>query len=172
MLYLAVLMYAIFFAGFAMTVSEGLWSNAITLFCVILAGVIALPGGLALGDYVLAQVQPAAENAWYFKFASVWGIYFFAINILRLSTDRLSRVRMKFPKPLDAGGGILMGLGVAMMLTSFAALTLFMPFAAGAWKTSEAAAWQQQTISTSASPMTAAVRAFHGDVVMQQLNSK
>lgn len=172
MLYLAILMYAIFFAGFAMTVNEGLWSNAVTLFCVILAGVIALPGGLALAGYVLEQVDTAPENQWYFKFASIWGIFFFAINVLRLSTDRLSRVRMKFVKPLDAGGGILLGLGVAMMLTSFAALTLFVPFAAGVWKTAEAAPWQQQTFSMSASPMNTAAKAFHGESIITQLGAK
>lgn len=169
MLYLAILMYAIFFAGFAMTVNEGLWSNAVTLFCVILAGVIALPGGLALADYVLEQVTPAPENEWYFRFASVWGIFFFAINILRLSTDRLSRVRMKFAKPLDAAGGILLGLGVAAMLTSFASLTLNLPFAAGVWKTTEAAPWQSQTFWTSAKPMKSTTIAFHGSEIMKQL---
>ena len=95
MLYLAVLMIAVFFAGFAMTVNEGLWSNAITLFCVVLAGMIAVPGGLALAGYVLEQAKPSPENEWAFEFGCIWGVFFFAVNVLRLSTDKASKVRMK-----------------------------------------------------------------------------
>jgi hypothetical protein len=172
MLYLAVLMFAVFFAGFAMTVNEGLWNNAITLMCVILAAMIAVPGGLALTGYVIEQAKPSPENAWAFKFASIWGVFFFAVMALRLITDRLSRVRMKFFKPLDAGGGILLGLVVAMMLTSFSAMTLFMPFAAGVWKAAEAAPWQSQTIARFAVPMSSAVTAFYGDEVLNQIRSQ
>lgn len=170
--YLAVLMFAIFFAGFAMTVNEGLWSNAITLFCVILAGVIAVPGGVILAAYVLEQAKPSPENVWAFKFASIWGIFFAAVMILRLATDRISRVRMKFFKPLDAGGGILLGLVVAFMLTSFASLMLYMPFAAGVWKTAEAAPWQTKTFETFAIPMSLAVTAFHGPEALQQITTQ
>ncbi len=172
MLYLAVLMFAVFFAGFAMTVNEGMWSNAITLFCVVLAAMIAVPGGLALTGFVLEQAEPSAENEWAFKFACVWGIFFFAVNVLRLATDRTSKVRMKFFKPLDAGGGILLGLMVALMLTSFSAMTLFMPFSAGVWKTAEAAPWQSATIANFAQPMSAAVGAFHGTEVLNQIRSQ
>ena len=172
MLYIAVLMFAVFFAGFAMTVNEGMWSNAITLFCVVLAAMIAIPGGLALAGYVLEQAKPAPENEWAFKFGCVWGVFFFAVNVLRLITDKTSKVRMKFFKPLDAGGGILLGLCVAYMLTSFSALTLYMPFAAGVWKAAEAPAWQNQTIQTFASPMSSAVTAFHGPDALQQITTQ
>ena len=172
MMYLAILMYAIFFAGFAMTVNEGLWNNAITLFCVILAAMIAVPGGLILASYVLEQATPSPENAWAFKFASIWGVFFAAVMILRLATDRISRVRMKFIKPLDAGGGILLGLVVALMLTSFASLTLYMPFSAGVWKTAEAAPWQTQTLQMFASPMSLAITAFHGPEAFVQVTTQ
>lgn len=172
MLYIAVLMFAVFFAGFAMTVNEGMWSNAITLFCVVLAAMIAVPGGLALTGYVLEQAKPGPENEWAFKFGCIWGVFFFAINVLRLLTDKTSKIRMKFFKPLDAGGGILLGLCVAFMLTSFSALTLYMPFAAGVWKTAEAAPWQNQTIQTFASPMSSAVTAFHGPEALQQITTQ
>lgn len=169
MMYLAILMFAIFFAGFAMTVNEGLWSNTISLFCVILAGLMALPGGLALGAFAVEQAKPAAENEWAFVFGSIWGVFFFAVMILRIVTDRISRVRMKFFKPLDIGGGILMGLGVSMMLTSFTALTLFLPFAAGVWKPQEAPAWQSGTIVASAIPMFSVSALFYSDEIISQI---
>lgn len=170
--YLAALMFAVFFAGFAMTVSEGMWSNAITLLCLLLAAAIALPGGLALTDYVVQQAKPSPETEWAFKFSSVWGVFFFAIMILRIMTDRISRVRMKFIKPLDAGAGILLGLVVATMLTSFAALMLYVPFAAGVWKTAEAAPWQNQTIQTFASPMSMALTALHGEEALKRITTR
>ncbi len=55
MLYLAVLMFAVFFAGFAMTVNEGLWSNAITLFCVVLAAMIAVPSPVRVASIVASM---------------------------------------------------------------------------------------------------------------------
>jgi hypothetical protein len=170
--YLAVLMFAIFFAGFAMTVNEGLWSNAITLFCVMLAGVIAVPGGLALAGYVIAQAQPSADNEWAFKFGSIWGVFFFAVMILRIVTDRISRVRMKFVKPLDVAGGILLGLVVSLMLTSFSAMMLYVPFATGVWKTAEAAPWQTQTIQSFAGPMTSTIIAFYGADVSRRITER
>lgn len=170
--YLAVLMFAIFFAGFAMTVNEGLWSNAITLFCVMLAGVIAVPGGLALAGYVIAQAQPSPENEWAFKFGSIWGVFFFAVMILRIATDRISRIRMKFVKPLDVAGGILLGLVVSLMLTSFSAMMLYIPFASGVWKTAEAAPWQNQTIQSFANPMFSTILAFHGSDVARRINER
>jgi uncharacterized membrane protein required for colicin V production len=172
MMYLAILMFAVFFAGFAMTVNEGLWNNAITLLCVILAAMIAVPGGLMLSAYVIEQAEPSPENAWAFKFASLWGVYFAAVMILRLVTDRLSRVRVRFFKPLDAGGGILLGLVVSLMLTSFAALMLFIPFAAGVWKTADAPGWQTTTIQSFASPMSSAITAFHGESAREQITSR
>ena len=172
MLYLAVLMLAVFFAGFAMTVNEGLWSNAITLFCVVLAGMIAVPGGLALAGYVVEQAKPSPEYEWAFEFGCIWGVFFFAVNVLRLTTDKASKVRMKFFKPLDAGGGILLGLMVALMLTSFSAMTLFIPCAAGVWKTADAAPWQSSVIANFAQPMSAAVTAFHGSEVLNQIRSQ
>jgi hypothetical protein len=165
-------MYAVFFAGFAMTVNEGLWSNSITLFCVILAGLIAVPGGLALAAYVLEQAKPAPENEWAFKFGSIWGVFFFAVMILRIATDRISRIRMKFVKPLDVAGGILVGLVVSLMLTSFSAMMLYVPFAAGVWKVAEAAPWQTQTIQQFAGPMSLTITAFHGPELTRRVTER
>ena len=125
-----------------------------------------------LSAYVIEQAEPSAENAWAFKFASIWGIYFAAVMILRIATDRLSRVRLKFFKPLDTGGGILFGLVVSLMLTSFAALMLFIPFSAGVWKTGDAPGWQTQTIQSFASPMSSAITAFHGESALRQITSQ
>lgn len=169
MLYLAMLMFALFFAGVAMTVAEGLWSNTISLLCIILGAILAICWGPVLGRAILTAADPPAEHAWAFFFAGIWGVFAFSVTLLRVITDRLSRVRMRFIKPLDQLGGSLVGFGVATMFTSFVALTLFIPFGAGVWKTEEAAPWQQQTIARSAAPMTLAMSTFYGDDFMELL---
>ena len=163
--YLAVLIYFIFFAGIAMTVNEGLWSNAISLFCVTFAGLLAWYWGPVLGGFVVDQAKPSEANEWAFWFASIWGIFFFAVMLLRVGTDRMSPVRMKFIKPVDMAGGLLLGLGVAVMFTSFAAYSLYIPFKASVWKVQEAAGWQQQTFTSAAAPMYGAIKAFYGEDV-------
>ena len=163
MLYLTILLYCILFAGIAMTVNEGLWSNAITLFCVILAALLAWYWGLVLGKFVLEKVEPEPAKEWAFWFASIWGVFFFSVMVLRVMADRISRVRLKFIPQLERAGGILMGIGVAIMFASFAAYTLFIPFRARVWKAEEAAGWQQQSISTLAAPIYATGKAFYGE---------
>jgi uncharacterized membrane protein required for colicin V production len=163
MLWLTILLYCILFAGIAMTVNEGLWSNTISLFCVILAALLAWYWGLVLGKFVIEQMEPDPTKEWAFWFASIWGVFFLSVMILRIMADRLSRVRMKFIPQLELAGGIVMGLGVAIMFTSFAAYSLFVPLKARVWKAEEAAGWQQQSISTLAAPIYATGKAFYGE---------
>jgi hypothetical protein len=163
MTYVAVLLLFVLFAGVAMTVNEGLWSNTVTLLCTLLGGLLAWHWGPVLGEFVIEQTKPSVENEWAFWFATVWGVFFLAVTLLRVIADRSSRVRMRFIRPLDMAGGILMGLFVAVMFSSFAAYALFIPIRAGVWKTEDAAPWAQQTIQKLASPMYSAGRAFYGD---------
>jgi len=163
MLYLTILLIFVFFAGIAMTVNEGLWSNTISLFCILFAALLAWDWGRVLGGFVIEQVEPSAQNTWAFWFASIWGVFFLSITILRVIADRSSRVRMRFIMPLDRAGGLLMGLGVAVMFTSFTAYSLYIPFKAGVWKFNEGAAWQQQIISTATRPIFGAGKAVYGD---------
>lgn len=163
MTYVAILLLFTLFAGIAMTVNEGLWSNAVTLLCVLLGGLLAWHWGPVLGEFVIEQAKPSPENEWAFWFASIWGVYFLAVTVLRIIADRSSRVRMRFIRPLDMAGGILMGLVVAVMFSSFAAYALYIPIRAGVWKIEDGAPWAQQTISTLARPMYSAGKATYGE---------
>ena len=163
MTYVAILLLFVLFAGIAMTVNEGLWSNTVTLLCVILGGLLAWHWGPVLGRFVIEQAEPSSENEWAFWFASIWGVYFLAVTILRIIADRSSRVRMRFIRPLDMAGGILVGLMVAVMFSSFAAYALYIPIKAGVWKVEDGAPWAQQTILTMARPMFSAGKAAYGE---------
>ena len=134
----------VFFAGVAMTVNEGLWNNAISLLCIMLAGVFGIFVGVPVGNMIIEQAEATTEQAWYFVFAGVWGVFALSLLIMRLMMDRTSRTKMKFIPLVDKIGGPLMGLLVAVMLTSFTTYTLDrIPIKAGQWSYSDASDWQK-----------------------------
>lgn len=148
--YLCVLIYFVFFAGVAMTINEGLWSNALSLIAILVCGPLAIAAGYPLGLYLQAQLEKPVEQTWYFVFAGVWLVFFFSIMVLRLILDRTaSRVRMKFVPPLELAAGPLVGLLVAALFASFLTFTLFtIPINAGEWPYANAAGWQKTTMES------------------------
>lgn len=161
MLYLTILLIFIFFAGVAMTVSEGLWSNTITLLCIILAGLFAIVGGIPLGLYIVEQADASKEVAWCFVFAGVWGVFIVSLTVMRILMELASRTRLRFVPPLEKVAGPLMGLYVAVMFTSFAAYTLArIPVNAGEWKYSDAADWQKTVFTYASEPFHNVVKRF------------
>jgi len=161
MLYLTILLIFAFFAGVAMTVNEGLWSNTVTLLCIILAGQFAIVGGIPLGLYIIEQADASEETAWCFLFAGVWGVFVVSLTVMRLLVERASRTRVKFVPPLEKAAGPLMGLFVAVMFTSFTAYTLErIPINAGEWKVNDAADWQKTTFTYARAPFHNVVKRF------------
>ena len=153
MLYLVIMLIFVFFAGLAMTINEGLWSNSVLLFCIMLGGVLAIVGGVPLGVFIVEQAGADQDSVWYFVFASVWGVFALSVTIMRLLLEQASQIRVKFVPPLEMVAGPLMGLFVAVMLTSFATYTLErIPFQAQALKVSEAADWQVTMLTYARAP--------------------
>jgi uncharacterized membrane protein required for colicin V production len=163
MLYLAILLLALVFAGIAMTVNEGLWSNTVSLFSILLASLLAWDWGRVLGAYVIEQVKPSGENEWAFAFASVWGVFFFSVILIRILADRISRVRMRFVPQLDTALGILMGIMVAWCFAGFAAYTLLIPINGKVWKVEEASSWQKQVFVNLSRPIYSLGKAVEGE---------
>jgi hypothetical protein len=166
MLYLCILIYFVFFAGVAMTINEGLWNNTINLMAMLISGVAAICLGYPLGLLVLEKADQPVEQAWYFVFGGVWLVFFAWIMVFRVIGERLSRVRMKFVPPLDRAAGILMGLLLAVMFTSFLAFTLYyIPIRAGYWNANQASSWQQSTMRSGAGPFYTVLKSVAGDAV-------
>jgi hypothetical protein len=167
MLYLCILIYAIAFAGVAMTVAEGLWSNLLSLISLLICTPLALVAGLPLGIWMQEQAEKPPEFGWYFVFGGVWLVFFFSIMIVRISLDRFcSRVRVKFVPPLERAAGPIVGLGVAAMFASFFAFTIFaFPVRAGEWKFGEASPWQQSTLQQGSAPYFTLLKGLAGDDV-------
>ena len=161
MLYLTILLIFIFFAGLAMTINEGLWSNTVSLLAIIVAGLFAIFGGIPLGMYIVEQADASQKVAWCFVFAGVWGVFVVSLTIMRILLELASRTRVKFVPPLEKAAGPLMGLYVAVMFTSFAAYTLErIPINAGEWKVSDAADWQKTTFTYARAPFHNVVKSF------------
>lgn len=167
--YLCILIYFVFFAGIAMTINEGLWSNTLALMAILVCGPLAIAGGYPLGLLLQEKLEKPVEQTWYFAFGGVWLVFFFAIMFLRLFADRVaSRVRMKFVPPLERAAGPLMGLLVAVVFASFFTFTLYtIPINAGEWKIGDAAPWQQTTMKSGSQPFYAVLRALGGEKVAQ-----
>jgi hypothetical protein len=160
---LTLLISFVFFAGVAMTVNEGLWSNTITILLIIISAVIAIPWGYFAGGVMVVAAQPSEEYAWAFFFAGVWGVFALSMTILRFIADRLSKVRMRFHPLLDKLGGSLVGFGVATLYSSFVALTLvLLPIEAGVWKAEDGTPFQQKSMTRSAAPLYTALKKFYG----------
>lgn len=122
---LAVLIGAVLFAGIAMTIAEGLWSNTISLFTIMIAGVTAISFGVPLGTLAHEQIGSEAFKMWYAVFAGIWLTFIITLIVLRILTDRLSVTRMRFIPLIDKIAGPLMGIFVATMLMSFTAFVFW-----------------------------------------------
>jgi hypothetical protein len=161
MLYLTVVLIFVFFAALAMTISEGLWSNAVLLLCIILSGLLAISCGTSLGMFLFEKTDAADEYAWHCVFAGVWCVFALSVTLMRVLFEKASKTKVKFVPPLEKLAGPLMGLLVAVMFTSFAAYAIErIPVRAGQWPLSDAAAWQLTTFSYARAPFHNVVRRF------------
>jgi hypothetical protein len=110
------------FAGLAMMVREGLWSNTIMLVNIIISGLVAFGFYMPLTIYLDEMAD--GEHTYWLDFAVIWALYCAAMVITRALTAAASRTRMRFKNPIDPVGGPLVGLIAAWVLASFVTATL------------------------------------------------
>jgi hypothetical protein len=114
----------VFFAAFAMMVREGLWSNAISLFNIVISGLVAFSFYAPLAWWVDDKLD--GEYTYVLDFVIVWALFVVAMVILRALTRAASKTRMRFRNPIDPVGGPLMALFAAWALSAFTTATLIM----------------------------------------------
>jgi hypothetical protein len=112
------------FAGLAMTVREGLWSNSLTLFNILISGLVAF--GTYSSFVTWLDVQLDGEFTYALDFVIVWALFVMTMIILRGITRAASTTRMRFRHPIDPVGGPLVGLVAAWTLAGFVTATLHM----------------------------------------------
>jgi len=161
MFYLLCIVGFLFFAGVAMAINEGLWSNTISLLCILISGLAGAVAGPPLGLMIVDRAGQENSNAWYFVFVCIWAIFALMMLVLRLVADKASRTRVRFLPVVDKIGGIVMGLAVAVMLASFAAYTLVrVPISADQWKFSEESSSLRSGFAYAQNPFRTVVKNF------------
>jgi uncharacterized membrane protein required for colicin V production len=112
----------VLFAGLAMMVREGLWSNSLALVNIILSGLVAFAFYSPLVIYLDEMAD--GEHTYWLDYAVIWALFCATMVILRSLTAAASRTRMRFKNPIDPVGGPLVGLIAAWVLASFTLATL------------------------------------------------
>lgn len=112
---------AIMFACVAMLFSEGLWSNTITLINTVIAALIATNYFEPAGAFLAEQIP---SFAYFCDFLALWLIFAVTAGILRAITEAVSKVQVKFRKPIESAGSTLMAVVIGMVMICFTAMSL------------------------------------------------
>ena len=118
---LTIALLGIFFACLALLLTAGLWSNALTLFNVVVAGLLAMNFFEPLADYLNGELK---SYTYLWDFLSLWGVFAVSMIVLRSITDTLSKVKVRFKGPVNTAGGIFFACWVGWMLVCFTLTTL------------------------------------------------
>ena len=113
----------VLFAGLAMTVREGVWSNALTLINVIISGLVAFGFYSPIVAYLDEDVTKGQHTYW-LDFAIIWALYAVMMIILRSLTAAASKTRLRFKNPIDTYAGPAIGFAAAWVLAAFTLATL------------------------------------------------
>lgn len=114
----------VMFAGLAMTVREGLWSNTITLVNIIISGLVAF--GFYMPLVVYLDEMTNGRHTYWLDFAVIWALFCATMVICRTLAGAASKTRLRFKNPIDPIGGPLAGLIAAWVLAAFTLATLHM----------------------------------------------
>jgi hypothetical protein len=110
------------FAGLAMMVREGLWSNSLTLISTLISGLLAF--GLYQPIVVYFDEMTDGRHTYWLDFTVIWALYCVSMVICRSLFGAASKTRMRFKHPIDSIGGPVMGLFAAWVLACFTLSTL------------------------------------------------
>ena len=112
------------FAGIAMMVREGLWSNSITLVNIIISGLAAF--GFYSPLVIYLDEMSDGEHTYWLDFAVIWVLFAVVMIVCRVLTAAASKTRMRFKNPIDPIGSCAAAVLSAWTLAAFALATLHM----------------------------------------------
>jgi hypothetical protein len=121
-MYFTLVLLVVFFAVVAMLVREGLWSNAIMFFNVMTAAMLATNYYETLANWI-ERKDWGRSFTFLLDFLSLWVIFSVVLVVLRLATDKISRVKVRFKLPVEWSGGIFFALWVAWLMVTFTAFS-------------------------------------------------
>lgn len=118
---LPVLLFVLVLSVFATLMREGLWSNAITFFNVVIAAVLATNFFEPLADF-LTEKLPSGTMFW--DIICVWAIFAAAFGVFKIVTDNVSKISVRFKKPIELGGSYFFAAWTSWVLLCFLMMTL------------------------------------------------
>lgn len=120
---IVLLAFILFFGVIASTWWMGLWSNLISLISFLLAAMLASsffePIASRFEDYLPSYTYVS-------DFICVWAIFIFSFLILRIVTDFLSKVRLRFDTATEMVGRSILSIWLAGCFVCFSFFTLHM----------------------------------------------
>ena len=120
-MYLNMVLAAVFFACVATMSQTGLWTNAIILFNVVTAALLAT----TLWEPVASWLQTKeASYTYVWDFLALWGLFAASLGLLGTITNLLSRVKVKFRKPVDQAGGLFFAAWVGWVMVCFTTFSM------------------------------------------------
>ncbi|MEM8677970.1 MAG: hypothetical protein AAGF97_01330 [Planctomycetota bacterium] len=120
---LTIFLSVIAFIVIAMMWGEGMWGNAITLMNTVFAVMVAFNTYEYLANW-LAETLPSFT--YFSDYLAVWLIFAAVFNILRLTTDQVSKHRVRFKMPIEHTGRALFAVATAWVMVCFVCATLHM----------------------------------------------
>ena len=120
-MYISIILAIILLACVASLFGDGLWSNAIRLVNVILAALLSMNYFEPLATYFDSQM-PSYTFMW--DFLSLWLLFVIFSIILKVLTDSISHVKVKFLKIVDQIGGLVLSFWIGWVMICFTLTTL------------------------------------------------
>ena len=115
---LTIFVLAIIIICIAMMLAEGLWSNTLSLINTIFGAIIATNYYENLADFFEGYF-PTLTYWW--DFLALWALFALSVGLIRELTDRLSRTRVRFKKPIEQSGRV-----AAAALTGWVVVCFFL----------------------------------------------
>jgi uncharacterized membrane protein required for colicin V production len=120
-MYLNLLLLVIFACCVAFSVQNGLWGNALMLINAVMAALLAVNYFEPLAGWFESF---NSSYTYLTDFLAMWLVFVVAITILRVLTDKLSTVKVKFRQPFDQIGGVLFGCWLGWVMVCFTLMSL------------------------------------------------
>lgn len=116
-----ILLSVVFFACLASTVAGGLWNNAVMLVNIMFSILVAIHYFEPLAGWLTGQWK---EYGHYWDFAALWLIFAITMAVLRTATDQISKVKVRFRRPVEIIGGILFSAGISWTMVGFTTVAM------------------------------------------------
>lgn len=118
-MYITISLLVVFVICLAMIFNEGLWGAAVMFINTLLSAMIATNFYEPLARWANTK---AGSFTYLLDFICIWLIFCVSLVVLRITTDTLSRYRVRFKKPVDVGGGLFFAAWIGWLMMQF---TLF-----------------------------------------------